>query len=169
MSAVLGFLPSRRWAYTLAFAVCAGLIGYALYLQYVLDLEPCPLCIFQRIVIIVMGLIFLAAAVQNPGDRGAKVYVGLQTVVGGVGIALALRHLWIQAQPPGSVPSCGMGLNYMLETFPLGEVIDKVLRGSGECAQVDIVMGLSIPMWTLLLFLALIAWALLLARKEARE
>jgi disulfide bond formation protein DsbB len=169
MDAILGVFPSRRWAYSLAFGLCAALIGYALYLQYGLGLEPCPLCIFQRVVVLIMGIVFLAAAVQDPHDRGARVYALLLTIAGAVGIALALRHLWIQAQPAGSVPTCGMGLNYMLETFPVADVIEKVLKGSGECSKVDVVLGMSIPMWTLLLFVGLTGWALLLARSRSED
>src|SRR5438105_1086544 len=169
MDAIAGIFPTRRWAYGLAFAVCAALIGYALYLQYGLELEPCPLCIFQRVVIIAMGVIFLAAAIQDPHDRGARLYALLLTILGAIGIALALRHLWIQAQPEGSVPSCGMGLNYMLETFPMMDVVEKVLKGSGECNKVDVVLGLSIPMWTLLLFVALIGWSLLVSKSRREE
>jgi len=166
MPAASPLVLSRRWSYAIAFAVCAGVIAYALYLQYGLGLGPCPLCIFQRVVIIAMGLLFLVAAIHDPPDRGAMVYGALQIIAGGIGIALALRHLWIQAQPAGSVPACGMGLDYMLETFPLGDVIEKVLKGGGECAKVDSVLGLSIPMWTLLLFVGLIAWSLVVARRR---
>jgi disulfide bond formation protein DsbB len=169
MPALIRLLPPRRWSYALAFAVCAGLMAYALYLQHVLGLEPCPLCVFQRVVVIAMGIVFLVAALHNPGDAGAKMYAALQIVLGSAGVALALRHLWVQAQPAGSVPTCGMGLNYMLESFPLTDVVEKVLRGSGECAKVDLVLGLSIPMWTLILFIGLIALALALVwRKPTR-
>jgi disulfide bond formation protein DsbB len=160
------FFGSRRIAYGFAFLVCASIIGYALYLQYGLGLEPCPLCIFQRVAIIAMGGVFLIAAVVNPEGRGAKIFAVVQVLLGATGIALALRHLWIQSLPAGSVPTCGMGLNYMLESFPVLEVVERVLKGSGECHKVDVVLGLSIPMWTLLLFTGLIAWSVLLAREQ---
>src|SRR5262249_41952150 len=127
-------LPPRRLAYLLGFLVCAGLMGWALWLQYGMGLEPCPLCVFQRIAVIATGVVFLVAAFHNPGRTGAAIYAGLVLIISGIGAGLAAWHVWIQAQPKGSVPACGMGLNYMLETLPLTEVITKVLKGSGECA-----------------------------------
>jgi protein dithiol:quinone oxidoreductase len=134
-SLALVLLPPRRIAYLMAFAVCAGLIGYALYLQYIDGLDPCPLCVFQRIAVIAMGLVFLVAAWQNPGRTGAGVYALLQLVIGGAGIALAARQVWLQSLPKDQVPACGMGLSYMLETLPFTDVLKKVLQGSGECAE----------------------------------
>ena len=124
-------LPRRRLAYTLGFLVCAGLMAWALWLQYGLLLEPCPLCVFQRLAVIAIGVVFLIAAIHGPGPIGAIVYAGLAFIAGAIGASLAAWHVWIQAQPPGSVASCGMGLNYMLETMPLTEVIGTVLKGSG--------------------------------------
>lgn len=160
------WLPSRRAGYLIGFAVCAALMGYALYLQYVLDLEPCPLCMFQRLALICMAAVFLIAAVHNPQRGGAWGYGVAQLVFGGLGIGLASRHLWIQSLPADQVPACGMGIGYMFETLPLFDVISRTLKGSGECAKVDLVLGLSIPAWTLLLFLALIAWTLVLAARR---
>jgi disulfide bond formation protein DsbB len=166
-SLALVLLPPRRMAYLLGFLVCAGLIGWALWLQYGLELDPCPLCIFQRVAVISTGVVFLVAAIHNPGRVGAIVYAVLTLLVSGVGAALAGWHVWIQGQPKGSVPACGMGLNYMLETLPLTEVIGKVLKGSGECAQQGwLFMGLAIPSWTFVFFIAMIACAFALIRRE---
>jgi protein dithiol:quinone oxidoreductase len=162
---MLNWLPSRRVGYLLGFAVCAALLSYALYLQYALDLEPCPLCMFQRVALIAMGAVFLFATLHGPGQTGAWMYGVLQFVLGGAGIGLALRHLWIQSLPADQVPACGMGIGYMFETLPFFDVIERTLKGSGECAHVDLVLGLSIPAWTLALFVVLIAWSLLLAAK----
>jgi len=160
-------LPPRRPAYLLGFLVCAGLIGWALYLQYGLDLDPCPLCIFQRVAVIATGVIFLVAAVHNPRRGGAAVYALLTLIVAGIGAALAAWHVWIQAQPKGSVAACGMGLNYMLETLPFTEVISRVLKGSGECAEQGwLFMGLAIPAWTFVFFIAMIVCAFALIRRD---
>ncbi|MEP6702456.1 MAG: disulfide bond formation protein B [Betaproteobacteria bacterium] len=159
---------SLRAAYFAGFAVCAALIAYALYLQYGLDLEPCPLCMFQRVMVVAMGGVFLIAALHSPRRTGAWGYAIAQFLLGGVGIGLALRHLWIQSLPPDQVPACGMGIGYMFETLPLGDVIMRTLAGSGECAKVDLVLGLSIPAWTLMLFVALILWSVVLAVKARR-
>jgi disulfide bond formation protein DsbB len=130
--------------------LCLALLGYAGYVQGVLGIEPCPLCIFQRIGIAVTGLLFLIASVHHPQRRGALVYgVGI-IVAAALTAAVAARHVWIQHLPPGSVPSCGATLDYMLEVFPLTDVIRKVLTGSAECAAVNwSFLGLSMPSWVL--------------------
>lgn len=129
---------------------CLALIAYALILQWVDGLEPCPLCIFQRVSFAGMAVFFFLGAAL-PG-RVAAVGIGLAALSG---VGLAWRHLWLQSLPPEQVPACGPGLDYMLGTFPLSEVFAMVLSGSGECAEVDYVFGLSIPLWTLLAFLAI--------------
>ncbi len=147
---------SRRLLNTLGFLTCAFGLGYAYYAQFGLGFEPCPLCIFQRLALMGVGLLFLAAMIHNPHEWGAKAYgllVGLTTVVGA---GIAVRHVWLQQLPPEEAPRCGPGLDYMLQTFPLSETIREVLTGSGECAKVDwTLLGLSMPTWTLLLFLGL--------------
>jgi len=166
-SAALIFLPPRRPAYLLGLLVCAGLMGWALWLQYGLDLEPCPLCIFQRIAVIATGIVFLIAAIHNPGSFGAAIYAGLTLLFSGTGAALAAWHTWVQVQPQGSLPSCGMGLSYMLDTLPLTEVIGKVLKGSGECAEQGwLFMGLAIPSWTFVFFVAMIVASFALIRRD---
>ena len=162
---MLNWLPSRRAGYFFGFAVCATLMSYAFYLQYALDLEPCPLCMLQRVALVAMGAVFLIATLHGPERTGAWIYGVLQLVLGGAGIGIALRHLWIQSLPADQVPACGMGIGYMFETLPFFDVIERTLKGSGECAHIDRVLGLSIPAWTLGLFAALIVWSLLLAAK----
>ena len=160
-------LPPRRIAYLLGAAVCAGLMGWALWLQNGLGLEPCPLCSVQRLAVVALGVLFLLAALHGPGRLGAGVYAGLTVVIAGFGIVVAARHLWIQSVPKNAVPSCGMGLNYMLETLPLSEVIGKVFAGSGECAEAGwYFLHLAIPAWTLVFFVAMIAAAIALARRD---
>jgi protein dithiol:quinone oxidoreductase len=122
-SIALVLLPPRRIAYFLAFFICATLIAYALYLQYIEGLEPCPLCVFQRICVIGMGIVFLIAGFHHPGRGGAAAYAIVQLLIGGAGIAFAARQVWLQSLPPDQVPSCGMGLNYMLDTLPLTDVL----------------------------------------------
>jgi len=130
---------------------CAGLMAYALYAQYQLQLDPCPLCIFQRLAVIALGLIFMVAALHNPGPGGSKVYAVLVLAAGGAGAFVAGRHVWLQNLPPDQVPSCGPGLDFMLESFPVQEVLEMVLTGSGECASLDwSLLGLSMPAWVLI-------------------
>jgi len=144
-------LPGRRTLNALGAALCAALLGYAWYAQSVLRLEPCPLCIFQRIGIACTGAAFLLAALLRPRGWGRTAWTVL-ILAGALGTAaVAARHLWIQHLPPGTVPSCGATLDYMLEVFPLTDVIRKVLTGSGECAKVTwTFLSLSMPAWVLI-------------------
>jgi protein dithiol:quinone oxidoreductase len=141
-------LPGRRAANALGALACIALLGYAWYAQGVLALDPCPLCIFQRVGVATIGAVFLLAVLHHPRGRGAAVYGVLILVAVLATLAVAARHLWIQHLPPGSVPSCGATLDYMLDVFPLTDVIRKVLTGSGECAKVTwTFLGLSMPGW----------------------
>src|SRR5262249_60577602 len=128
---------SRRSGNALGFLACAGLMGYALYAQYVLGLAPCPLCIFQRVATIVTGILFLIATLHNPRGNGARVYGVLIGLAALGGMLVSSRHIWIQAQPPGTVAACGADLNYLLEIMPVTEVVSKVLTGSGGGGQID--------------------------------
>ncbi|MBL8201905.1 MAG: disulfide bond formation protein B [Chromatiales bacterium] len=135
-----------RTANALGALACAGLMAYALYAQHVLGLEPCPLCIFQRVAVISLGGLFLLAALHPAGRAGRRAYsVGLG-LVALAGIGVAGRHVWLTTLPPERVPACGPGLDFMLESFPLREALAMVLSGSGECASVDWrFLGLSMP------------------------
>ncbi|HEY3731271.1 MAG TPA: disulfide bond formation protein B [Steroidobacteraceae bacterium] len=146
----------RRRLNLLGFAICVALLGYAWYAQTVLLLEPCALCIFQRVGVAAIGLVFVLAALHDPRRRGAQVYAGVLLLAGVATVGVAARHLWIQHQPEGAVPACGATLSYMLEVFPLSDVIRKVLTGSGECAKVTwSFLGLSMPGWVLIAAAAL--------------
>ena len=160
-------LPPRRIAYLLGALVCAGLMGWALWLQYGLGLDPCPLCSLQRLAVIGMGIVFLVAAAHNPGRFGAGIYAGLALVLGVFGAVIAFRHVWIQHLPKDQVPACGMGLDYMLETLPLTDVLSKVFKGTGECAEAGwYFLGLAIPAWTFVFFVAMTMAALVLTRRD---
>lgn len=159
---LLNVFPSRRGAYLTGFLSCAALIGYALFLQYVQMLEPCPMCWFQRIAVVALGLVFLAGAVVNPGRLGAQIFAWLALLTGGAGAMLAARHLYIQSMPADALPSCGMGITYMLESMPFLDVFARAFKGSVECNKIDLILGLPIPAWTLLFFLAAIIAAFLL-------
>jgi disulfide bond formation protein DsbB len=162
---------TRRLANLLGLLACLGLLGYAWYAQAVLHLEPCPLCIFQRVGIAAIAVVFLAAALHAPRGRGAIVYGSLILLAAAATVGVALRHIWIQHLPEGSVPVCGATLSYLLEVFPLVDVIRKVLSGSGECARVTwTFLGASMPEWVLLAAVGqagLGAWANLMPRRAA--
>jgi protein dithiol:quinone oxidoreductase len=160
---MIGFyrpIHSRRIAYFIGAASCAALIAFALYLQYQLGEDPCPLCIFQRVAVMISGIIFFLAAAHGPGPKGAKFYAALILLCSGIGAGIASRHIWIQHLPKDQLPECGPGLSYLFDTFPLMDVLRKVLTGSGECASVGwTFLSLSIPEWTLMCFVLLIIWA----------
>jgi len=133
------------------------------YFQYYLQLEPCPLCIMQRIVVMGLGLVFLFAAIHNPESMGRRIYASLLAVIAIIGLAIAGRHVWIQNLPADQVPECGPGLDYLLEVFPLTKALTMVFQGSGECAEVLWkFLGLTIPGWMLVVFSAYLIAALLL-------
>ena len=166
-SLALLVLPPRRVGYILGFVVCAGLMAYALYLQYAQDLDPCPLCILQRVALIAMGIVFLIAAIHNPGRFGAGVYAVLELILGGAGAAFAVRQVWLQSLPKDQVPACGMSLSYMIDTLPFTETLKKVLEGSGECAEKSWeFLHLSIAGWTLVFFVTMVVASLALIRRD---
>ena len=143
----------------LGFLVCACLLAYAYYVQYVMHLEPCPLCIFQRIGVFMLGVMFLIAALHDPVAFGRRVYAALVALAALLTIGVAARHLYIQSLPPDAVPACGASLDFMLKIFSLSEVLVKVLTGSGECAKVTWeFLGLAMPAWVLISAVVLGAW-----------
>lgn len=155
---------SRRSINIAGFVACAAMLGYAiLYAERVLGLEPCPLCMFQRVGVAILGAVFLLAALHDPrGRAGARTYAVALLLAASIPGYVAARHVYIQSLPAGSVPSCGATLDYMLEVFPLLEVIRRVLTGGGECAVVDwSFLGLSMPAWVLIsvVVLALVGFA----------
>lgn len=162
---------STRGAYLLGLAVCLGLMGAGLYLQYIEHQEPCPMCIMQRIAYIALMALFLVAAVHGPARRGAAVYSSAMVLVCAAGAAVAARQVWLQLLPKDQVPACGPGLEYLMRKFPLYEALQKVLAGSGECAEVGWrFLGLSIAGWSLVWFVllgALAIYAALRARRSA--
>lgn len=165
----LNVFPSRRLAYATGFLVCAALLGYAFYLQYVEELEPCPMCWFQRVAIVALALVFLIGAIGNPGRRGAQWLAWASLVTGGGGAILAARHLYIQSLPADQLPSCGMGISYMLETLPFLDVFARALKGSVECNKIDLILGLPIPAWNLLFFVVAVIAAFLLINHRAHK
>jgi disulfide bond formation protein DsbB len=166
-SLALIVLPPRRPAYILGFLVCAALMAWAFWLQYGEGLEPCPLCMFQRVAVSAVGVVFLIAAIHGPRRTGAAFYAVLTLLIAGAGAAFAARQIWLQALPKDQVPSCGMGLNYMMETMPFMDVFRRVLEGSGECAEKGwVFLGLSIAGWTFVFFGSMIAAAIALIRRD---
>ena len=150
-------LRSRRAVCFAAAACCFALVGFALYAQAYQGFQPCPLCIFQRIGLTVLGVALLLAALAPEQPlllrRAAALLVGIAALCAA---GVAARHLYIQHLPDGLVPACGASLEYLFDTFPLTDFLRKVLTGSGECHKIDwTFMGLAMPAWVLLWSLAL--------------
>jgi disulfide bond formation protein DsbB len=144
---------TARRIYLLVFLGCAGLVAFALYLQHVQNLEPCPLCILQRYAFIALGIIALIGFLHHPGRAGRRVYGALLLLLSVTGIGIAGRHVWLQQRPPALAADCGPGLDYMLDAFPLTSVLPMIFKGSGDCAEIAWeFLGLSIPAWALVWF-----------------
>lgn len=148
------FLNFRTFCACLfAFSVIATLVAI-FYFQKHLGLEPCPLCIFQRIGVWTMGAFAFVGMIVNPKKLWAKFALWGGMVIGTLwGLFVAGRHVWLQHLPADEVPACGPGLNYWVETLPVLQVFQEVLKGSGECAVIDWQMfGVTIPELTLAMF-----------------
>jgi disulfide bond formation protein DsbB len=150
-------MSSRRLINLAGLLACAGLLAYAyFYVELYRGLEPCPLCMFQRVGLVLLGAVFLMAALHDPKGWGARVYAVLLGLASLLTVGIAARHLYVQHLPPGVVPSCGAPLDYMMKIMPITQVIAKVLNGSGECAVVNWqFLGLAMPAWVLIWALAL--------------
>lgn len=154
-------LASPRALFFLAFLGCLALIGGALYLEHAVGLEPCPLCIVQRIFVILFGVVCLAAALHGPARLGRQLYAATALLLAGAGAASAGRQIWLQSIPPEQLPSCLPSLEYMMEALPFQEIIRQVLHGTADCAEVNwTLFGMSIPEWSLLAFVVMILLSL---------
>jgi len=151
-------LPSSRIIFLIVFLGCAGLMGVALFMEHYMGLEPCNLCILQRVAVIATAVIALIAAIHGPAQTGIKIYAGLGLLASATGASLSGRQLWLQSLPADQVPACGPSLDYLMDVFPLTEVLRLVLEGDGDCAEVLwSFLGISIPGWTIIGFFGLIA------------
>jgi disulfide bond formation protein DsbB len=153
--------PSPRTCFLLGFLFCAALLLTAVYLQFATGLEPCPLCISQRIMVLAVSLVLLAAFLHDPGPKGVRLYAVGSGLTALAGASISARHVWLQHLPADQVPACGPGLEYMFNYFPLSDTLHALLTGTGDCAKVDwTLFGLSMPAWVLVCFLGLAAFSL---------
>lgn len=144
---------NRRIVFSLVFLLCAALLAVAFYMEYVMGLEPCPLCWLQRYAFMAMAVVSLVAALHNPAGLTGRAYGLLLTVCSALGLALAGRQLWLQALPEDQVPACGPSVEYLLDVLPWLDVLKTAIRGTGDCAEVLWrFMGLSIAGWTAVFF-----------------
>ena len=158
---------SNRWLYLCGALFTGGLMGFGLYLQYIKHQDPCPLCMVQRVIFIIILGLFALAMLHGPKRAGSRIYAALIVLFSLAGIGVAARHIWIQNLPKDQVPACGPGLDYMLETMPMAELLKQLMHGSGECAAKGwTFLTLGIPQWALLSYIALGIWAVLIALRK---
>ncbi|MGE8499949.1 MAG: disulfide bond formation protein B [Pseudomonas sp.] len=154
-------LASLRSLFFLAFVGCVVMLGAALYLEHGVGLEPCPLCILQRVFVIGFGLVCLIAALHRPARLGRRIYAGVALLFAAAGAGTAGRQVWLQGVPADQLPDCLPNLNYLIEALPFQDIVRLVLHGSADCAEVNwTLIGLSIPEWSLLGFIGLLTFCL---------
>lgn len=160
--------PATRTVFLLAFVAALGLIGAALYLEHVVGLEPCPLCHVQRFAVVLFAALCLLATLHNPQVLGQRIYAVFMLLAASLGIATASRQIWLQGLPEDQLPSCLPPLEFMLEAFPLQEIITKMLHGTADCAAVDwTLLGLNIAQLNVMSFSAMLLLSLyVLLRKQ---
>ena len=146
----------RRAANMAGVVIVVALMSYALYEQHVVGLEVCPLCVMQRIAMIALGFVFLAAALHSARGGVARVYSVLGGLVALTGAGISGWHVRLQHLPADQVPSCGPGFDYMFDAFPPLDALKMVFAGSGECAKINwTFLGQGMPAWVLVWFVAL--------------
>lgn len=149
-------LPGIRLTNLLIFLFCAAALLVALYLEHYMYMDPCPLCMTQRIFVIAVGVIALLAFLHNPAQRGRRIYAGLGILLALGGAYFSSRQLWLQSLPADQVPACGPSVSYMFEVLPFADTLKAMVHGDGNCAEVDLVLGVNLVVLTLLAFLALL-------------
>jgi disulfide bond formation protein DsbB len=161
---MLDKLFSGRVGYIVGFLASFGLVAFALYIQVRDNLEPCPLCISQRIAFMTLGVAFLAAALHNQAGLWRRIHAALQFALAATGAGIAMRHIWIQSHPDQVMAECGAGFDYIFERFPFSKAVELVFKGTGECSTIDWkLLGFTIPELSLLAFILLGAYAIVLA------
>ena len=154
-----------QWA-TLISGAAGVFLAIALYMEHVMGLAPCPLCMMQRLWMLLAGVLALIGLAHRPNWG---IYPLLSLIAAGVGGGFSLRQLYLQSLPPELHPACGPDLNYMLDAFPLSDVLVAMTSGTGDCAQVSwSLFGISIPGFTLIGFIMLAAFAVAQLRASGR-
>ena len=158
------FRWSFRAQFAAGFAVCIALLAYAYFVQFQLGIEPCPLCIFQRLAFIAIALIFLVGAIANPRAGGRKAYALLVLFGAMAGVGIAAYHLWVQHLGPDPMAGCTPGWNYMVENYSLryawSKTLEHAFTGHADCAEINwTFLGLAMPFWTLVCYVGIGAGA----------
>ncbi|MFT6834937.1 MAG: disulfide bond formation protein DsbB [Francisellaceae bacterium] len=145
-----------RIIFLVSFLICCLAFAIVMYLELANGLEPCPLCILQRIVVIILGVFFLIAAIHGPKRRGIRVYSFLFFILCFVGVSISVRQVWLQSLPIGEAPMCGPGIGYMFQSMPFKEFLLTIFQGTGQCAVVHWqFLSLSLAGWAVVFFATL--------------
>ena len=161
-------IRTTRRTLALICAACVAMLAFGLYLQHVVGLEPCPMCIVQRYALVLVAV--LAGISAALGRRGSLLWgTALMAVVAGLGAFVAARQSFLQWYPP-EVASCGRDFYGMIETFPLQRAIPMIFKGSGDCSKIDwTFLGGSIANWSFVCFTLIALAALVLAARTLRK
>ena len=156
--------PSQMFSTALV-AATGAMLGGALFMEHVMGLAPCPLCLMQRIWVMIVGAIALAGLTHNPR---ILIYPLLSFLAALIGAGFSIRQLYLQSLPADQVPACGAPLDYLLDG-PLADLLREMTMGSGDCAEVSwSLLGISLPGWALLGFLVMAGLAALQWRSARR-
>lgn len=151
----------------MGFVGCFVTVALALVIQTTYKLEPCPLCITQRMFFMGLGLLFLIAAFIKPATIMHKLFTVLQVAAALGGAGWAIRHWYLQAHRGEMIADCGVGFDYMFDNFPLKKMFTLIFKGTGDCAAIDwTFLGLSLPQMGLITFVGFGIYALWLAKKS---
>lgn len=162
---------SYRQFYFIGFVLALTALTIAVFfMEIYLGLEPCPLCVLSRIVVVLMATLFLLIMLHNPGVIGQRIYAIVVITLVILGIAISARHIWLQSLPPGEVPGCTPDLGYLVSHFSLFEVLDTLFNSTGECADVNwTFLSLTIPQQTLLFFIMMLTIPIIVMVKTLKQ
>lgn len=161
------FFGAPRRAFALVCAACIAMLAFGMYLQHVVGLEPCPMCVVQRYALALLAL-FSALAALSGGAGLRRLWGVLALVFAAGGAYTAARQTWLQWYPP-EFASCGRDIYGMIESFPLQRAIPMIFRGSGDCSKIDwTFLGLSIANWSFVCFVVLGLLTLVLLFRRQR-
>ena len=160
-------LLSGRSGYLIGFAGCIGTVILALVIQTQYKLEPCPLCITQRMFFMGLGVLFLIGAFVKPASLMQKIFAALQVLTALGGAGWAIRRWYLQAHKNEIIADCGVGFDYMFDNFPLKKMFTLIFRGTGDCAAIDwTFLGLTLPQLALITFVGFTVYALFLLKAK---
>jgi protein dithiol:quinone oxidoreductase len=160
-------LFTGRTGYLIGFAACFATVILALVIQTVYKLEPCPLCITQRMFFMGLGVLFLIGAFIKPASILQKIFTALQVLTALGGAGWAIRHWYLQANKESMIADCGVGFDYMFENFPLEKMFKLIFKGTGDCAAIDwTFLGLTLPQLALITFIGFGSYAIYLVTKK---